>query len=69
MDLAPVQIEHAHGDSARRPVYVSHKRGRANGVSRIGEQFTNDAGGPVKELDTKLHGRSRATHRRFFANT
>jgi hypothetical protein len=51
MNLAAVQVEHAHGDGARRPVYVSDKPDRANSVSRIGEQFPNDAGGPVEVSD------------------
>jgi hypothetical protein len=35
MNLAPVQVEHAHGDGARRPVYVSDKLDRACSASRI----------------------------------
>jgi hypothetical protein len=38
MNLAPVQVEHAHGDGARRPVCVDDKCDRANGVSGVGEQ-------------------------------
>ncbi len=56
MNLAPVRVEHAHGDGARRPVYVGDKPDGANSVSRIGEQFTNDAGRTVEKLDAKLHG-------------
>jgi hypothetical protein len=60
MNLAPVQVEHAHGHGALRPVNVSDKPDRANSVSRVGMQFPNDAGRPVKELDAKLHRESRA---------
>jgi hypothetical protein len=35
MNLAPVNVEHAHGDGARRPVYVSDKLDRACSASRI----------------------------------
>jgi hypothetical protein len=35
MNLAPVQVEHAHGDGARRPVYFTDKRDRPNSVPRI----------------------------------
>jgi hypothetical protein len=59
MNLSPVHVEHAHGDGARRPVYVSDKPDRADSVPRIGEHLTDDAGRSVEELDAKLHGRSR----------
>jgi hypothetical protein len=36
MKLAPVRIEHAHGDGVRRPVCAEHKRNRANGVVGVG---------------------------------
>ena len=40
MNLAPIRIEYAHGDGARRPVYVSDSLDRTRGASRVGEQFT-----------------------------
>jgi len=35
MNLAPVQVKHAHGDGARWPVYVGDEPHRANSVSRV----------------------------------
>jgi hypothetical protein len=60
MNLAPVQVEHAHGDGAGRPVYVGDKRDRADSVSRVREQFTDDASRTVEKVDAKMHGQSRA---------
>jgi hypothetical protein len=47
MNLAPVQVEHAHGDGVRWPVDVGDKHERARGVPRVGMLFPNDAGRPV----------------------
>jgi hypothetical protein len=33
MNLAPIQVEHAHHDGMRRPLQVSDKRDRASDVS------------------------------------
>jgi hypothetical protein len=44
MNFAPVQVEHAHGDGAGRPVDVGDKPDRANGVSRIGDPGPIDFG-------------------------
>jgi hypothetical protein len=41
MNFAPVQVQHAHGDGARRPVYVGDKPDRANSVSRIGDEVSD----------------------------
>jgi len=42
MNLALVQIEHAHGDGMRRPFQVSDKHDRASGVSSVGDQVKNE---------------------------
>jgi hypothetical protein len=57
MNLTPVQIEHAHGHGARRPVYIADKLDRAHGVACVRVQFANDVRRPLKELDAKLHVR------------
>jgi len=54
MNLAPVQVEHAHGHGAGRPINVTDKRDRADGVSRVGDQVKNDARVAVEELDAEL---------------
>ena len=33
MELAPIQVEHAHGDGARRPVNVADKLDRTDSFS------------------------------------
>jgi hypothetical protein len=55
MNLAPVQVEHAHGDGEGRPVYVRNERDRANDVPGVGEQFANHGRRTVEELDSVLH--------------
>jgi hypothetical protein len=60
MNLAPVDVAHAHGDGARRPVNVADKLNRPNSVPSVGEQFPDDAGRAVWEFDSELHGPSRA---------
>jgi hypothetical protein len=50
MNFAPVQVEHAHGHGAGRPVNVRDARDRANSVSRIGDQLANDARRPVEKI-------------------
>jgi hypothetical protein len=60
MNLAPVQIEHAHGHRARGLVYIAYKLDRADSVSRVREHLTDNARRSVKELDAKLQGQSRA---------
>jgi hypothetical protein len=62
MNLAPLDIEQANGGGARRPIYVSDKRDRANNVPRVREQFADDAGRTVEELDSVLHGQNRAVY-------
>jgi hypothetical protein len=57
MNLAPGDAEHAHGDGAGRPVDVGNKLDDAGSIPRIGEQFTNDAGRTVEELDSVLRRR------------
>ena len=37
MNLVPVQVEHAHGDGARRPVQGDDKRNRPRIVPGVGE--------------------------------
>jgi hypothetical protein len=55
LNLAPVDVKHAHGHGMRRPLQVSDKRDRASGVSSVGDQVKNDAGVAVEELDSVLH--------------
>jgi hypothetical protein len=57
MNLAPVRIEHAHGDGVRRPVNVDHKRNRASGAMSVGDQFANHGRRRVEKLDSALHDR------------
>jgi hypothetical protein len=59
MNLAPVDVEHAHGDNVRRPLQVSDKGDRPSGVSSVGDQVKDDAGVAVEELDSVLHGEDR----------
>jgi hypothetical protein len=54
MNLAPLQVEHSHGDGMRRPLQVSDKRDRASGVSSVGDHVKNDARVAVEELDAEL---------------
>jgi len=42
MNLAPVQVEHAHGDGMR-PLQLSDKGDRASDVSSVCDQVKNDA--------------------------
>jgi hypothetical protein len=42
MNLAPVDVEHAHGDSVRRPLQVSDKGDRTSGVSSVGDQVKDE---------------------------
>jgi len=58
MNLAPVSVEHSHGDCARRPRHVGDKFERAHAASRVGAQFPNDIRRTVKILDSVLHFRS-----------
>jgi hypothetical protein len=60
MNLTPVHVEHVHGDGSRRPVPVEDKPDRAGDVSRVGGQFPKDVRPAVEELDSELHGPSRA---------
>jgi hypothetical protein len=55
MNLAPIRVEHAHGDCVRRPVNVGHERNRANGVMGVGDQFANHDRRRVEKLDSVLH--------------
>jgi hypothetical protein len=55
MNLAPVPVENANGDGRGRPVNIGDKRDCANSVPRVREQFANDAGRTVEELDSVLH--------------
>jgi len=57
MNLAPVSVEHSHGDCAGRPGHVGHKFKRAHAASRVGAQFSNNIRGTVKILDSVLHFR------------
>ncbi len=55
MNLAPVGVEHAHGDGARRPIRVDDKLDRARNVLSVGAPFANDISRAVQELDSVLH--------------
>jgi len=57
MNLAPVSVEHSHGDCAGRPGQVGDKFERAHAASRVGAQFSNDIRRTVKILDSVLHFR------------
>ena len=57
MNLAPVSVEHSHGDCAGGPGQVGDKFERAHAASRVGAQFSNDIRRTVKILDSVLHFR------------
>ena len=57
MNLAPVSVEHSHGDCAGCPGHVGDKFERAHAASRVGTQFSNDIRRTVKILDSELHFR------------
>jgi len=57
MNLAPVSVEHSHGDCAGHPGHVRDKFERAHAASRVGAQFPNDIRQTVKILDSVLHFR------------
>jgi hypothetical protein len=52
MNLAPVSVEHSHGDCAGHPGQVGDKFERAHAASRVGAQFSNDIRRTVKILDS-----------------
>ena len=55
MNLAPIRVEHAHGEGARRPIRVDDKRDRAGGVPSVGVQLAEDGRPAVEKLDSVLH--------------
>jgi hypothetical protein len=55
MNLAPVGVEHAHGDGLRRPIGVHDELDRGGNVSGAGAQFANNVAHTVEELDSVLH--------------
>jgi hypothetical protein len=55
MNLAPVDVEYAHGDGPRRPVDLGDKRNCAGRCPCGGGQFSNDGRSAIKELDSILH--------------
>src|ERR1700722_9913919 len=57
MNLAPVSVEHSHGDCAGGPGQGGDKVERAHAASRVGAQFSNDIRRTVKILDSVLHFR------------
>ena len=56
VNFAAVAVEHPHGDGARRPISVGHKRNRANSVPGCGGEFANDVRLSVEKLNSVLHG-------------
>src|SRR5271166_4341464 len=48
MNLAPVSVEHSHGDCAGHPGHVRDKFERAHAASRVGAQFPNDIAKPSR---------------------
>jgi len=64
MNLAPVRIEHAHCDGARRPINVCNKRNRTDRVPGVGGEFANDVRRTVEKLDSILHCPPRLTYLR-----
>ncbi len=55
MNLAPIRVEYAHGDGAKRPIRVDDKLDRVRNASGAGAPFANDFRGAVQELDSVLH--------------
>ena len=58
MNLAPVGVEHAHGDDARRPIRIHDELQRVGNGSCTGAPFTNDVGRTIKELGPPSLGNS-----------
>ena len=56
VNLAPVQVENADRDRARRPVRLGDEVDGSGGVPRIGVQFPNDVRRVVQEIGFSIAG-------------
>lgn len=64
MNLAPLGVEHAHGDSARRPIRIHSKLDRPHDALIANAPFANDIARTVEELDSELHAQRVHSNRR-----